>query len=225
LPTIVLPAIVVGVVINYFGFTLDSLLAILFLGQIYIVWAQLEVALRQTRLSTLEYEPEFTLEIKEGTSGYPPPSSYSLKYYDIRLKNVGKHLARNIMVSAYITPATKHKPEITSYFVGNMAPDDSVTIFPIEEDAFRNSTITVELDYENILGEMGGMTFYKYGKILPSNFMVAKTVEMPGILLKSFEDLIRISNLLTFQRRIKRIREKQEKIKEHDFDPAIEPAS
>jgi len=55
----------VGFIIKYFGFSLESLVAILLFGQLYIVWAQLEVALRQTRLTMLEYEPEFNIEIKD----------------------------------------------------------------------------------------------------------------------------------------------------------------
>jgi hypothetical protein len=101
IPTIIIPAIIVGFVINYFGLTIDSLLVIIFLGQFYIIWAQLEVALRQTRLSTLEYEPEFKIEIKKSSEASVADDErimegYTYFPYDATLKNVGKHLARNV---------------------------------------------------------------------------------------------------------------------------------
>ena len=101
IPTILIPVIIVGFVINYFGLTIDSLLVIIFLGQFYIIWAQLEVALRQTRLSTLEYEPEFKIEIKKSSKPVVSDDERIMKGftyfpYDATLKNVGKHLARNV---------------------------------------------------------------------------------------------------------------------------------
>ena len=46
-PIIIIPVLSVTYIIQHFGVTIDSLLAIIFFSQLYIIWAQLEVALRQ----------------------------------------------------------------------------------------------------------------------------------------------------------------------------------
>ena len=58
LPTIIVPALVPALVFKWFGLSINSLLIIIIFVQIYIVWAQLEVALRQTHLSVSEFGVE-----------------------------------------------------------------------------------------------------------------------------------------------------------------------
>jgi len=62
LPTVVLPALVAGLMIYRFGFTLESLVAILVFTQLYVAWAWVEAALRQAYLAMLEYGLEFNIE-------------------------------------------------------------------------------------------------------------------------------------------------------------------
>jgi hypothetical protein len=95
LPTAIIPAIAVSLTIIFFGFTVDSLLAIIFLGEFYIIWGQLEVALRQTHLSALEYAPELKIETEEKSIALNGTTTY---FTEIKLKNAGKHLTRNIYI-------------------------------------------------------------------------------------------------------------------------------
>ena len=197
LPTIILPAIIIGVVIKYFGLTLDSLLAILFLGELYIVWAQLEVALRQTRLSLLEYEAEFKIETKEDVQNIQGKIS---RFFNLRLVNVGKHLVRNVYVSIDVKG---NQNESVFIPFTNIAPNEPVYLYTFDEDTFRNNRVTVNVDYENAIGELNGVTFVKEPK-LPV-FIVIKRVRMPGLLLNSFEDLIRIWHLFMLPRKVKKL--------------------
>jgi len=174
LPTIILPAIIIGVVIKYFGLTLDSLLAILFLGELYIVWAQLEVALRQTRLSLLEYEAEFKIETKEDVQNIQGKIS---RFFNLRLVNVGKHLVRNVYVSIDVKG---NQNESVFIPFTNIAPNEPVYLYTVDEDTFRNNRVTVNVDYENAIGELNGVTFVKEPKL--SVFIVIKQVRMPGLL-------------------------------------------
>lgn len=206
LPTIILPAIVVGVVIRYFGFTLDSLIAILFLGEFYIIWAQLEVALRQTRLSVLEYEPEFKIEVERKVRTGIVEGGENRFFFNLRLVNVGKHLSRNIFVSIDVKGK---KEEHKSIPFANMSPNEPVNLCRFDENLYNNNTITVDVNYENIMGELSGMSFLKEPK-LPA-FIVGRRLRMPGLLLNSFEDLMLILRLFTFSRRAKKLREEMKK--------------
>ena len=183
IPTILIPVIIIGFVINYFGLTIDSLLVIIFLGQFYIIWAQLEVALRQTRLSTLEYEPEFKIEIKKsnkpaGVTGDVGSAD------DAKLINASKHLARNVYAIIKIF-GRKYEQKISK--LGDIDPDKYHSIYIFKQGELNNNKVTIDFDYQNILGEFGRVTFIKDPEF--SEFIGVERVKMPGILLNSFEML------------------------------------
>jgi hypothetical protein len=48
-----------------FGLTPSSVLLIVTIAQIYLIWSQVEVALRQARLSELSYEPVLIAHVEE----------------------------------------------------------------------------------------------------------------------------------------------------------------
>jgi hypothetical protein len=201
LPIIILPAIIIGFVLKYFGFTLDSLLVIIFLGQCYIIWGQLEVALRQTHLSFLEYEPEFKIEVKKSLAGIG--SEFS-SYYELKLQNIGKHLARNVFV---LIESNGHRHKFIP--LTNVAPNEIVALDIFDDILFNKSTIKVNVDYQNVLGKDSGIFFVKESKL--PEFIVIKSIRMPGVLLNSLEDMLLIFRLFTFSRRIKSLKEKTEK--------------
>lgn len=211
LPTIILPAIVIVVVIIYFGVTLESLVVILSLGELYMVWAQLEIALRQTHLSVLEFEPELKIDI----SVLEPepelkidikPENLSIVtekkdhlFFNLRLVNIGKHLARNVFVSLNV----KGKKEEHKFIpFTNIDPGASVYLHTFDEDLLNNNTITVDVSYENIMGELSEVSFIKDPKL--PDFIVVRRVRMPGLLLNSYKDLISILRLFIFLRRAKK---------------------
>jgi hypothetical protein len=204
---IILPVIIIGVVIAIFGFTLESLVAVLTLGELYIVLAQLEVALRQTRLSMLEYEPELKVEVEKKMGGaiyyIEPKSSY---FFNLRLVNKGEHLARNVFVSIDVKEKKEENKFIPFSDIGSNEVKD-LCVF--REDLFNNNTITVDVDYENILGEFSGIYFIKYPNF--PFFITVKPLKTPGPLLNSIEELALIYQLFTLPRRARKLREKMEK--------------
>jgi hypothetical protein len=181
LPTIIIPALIVGFLINHFGLIIDSLLAIIFLGQFYIIWAQLEVALRQTRLSTLEYEPEFKIEIEK--SRKPAGVTGAVGHADdAKLINVGKHLARDVYAKINIRGAKPIPNQL-----GDIDPDKSHHVHTFKEGDLNNNKVIIDINYQNILGESGSVIFIKNPKF--PEFIGVERVKMPGILLNSFEML------------------------------------
>lgn len=200
LPVIVLPAVFVVIIIGYFGFTLESLVAILLLGELYIIWAQLEVALRQTCLSTLEYEPEFKIEVKRDTDIAIEGRTSSA--VGLELVNVGEHLARNVSVSVEV----EGKQEEYGYrFFTNIAPSERVPFHALSERWFSTDTLTVDLDYDNVLGDSREMTFRKEHDI--PEFIAIGRIRMPGLLLSSLEELGLIFGSVMLSRRVKKLKE------------------
>lgn len=196
--TILLPVIIVVVVIKNFGFTPNSLLAILFLGECYIIWAQLEVALRQTHLSLLEYEPEFKIEVNKELRPLTEMSDIQT-FFDLRLLNTGKHLARNVFISIEVKG---EREEHKFMQFTNIAPNEPVDLYEFIEELFNNNTLTVNIDYENVLGKPSTITFIKEPKF--HEFIVTRHIRMPGILLTSFENLMLIFRLFTLKTRVKK---------------------
>ena len=205
LPTIIVPAVFLSLVFKFLGLTVDSLLAVIFFGQFYIIWGQLEVAMRQTRLSTLEYDPEFIINTKKIT--------YSLGvggYHIVKLINKGKHLARNVLISVDIAAKSSQK-EVHSQQVSNIAPNETVEIdYSFIESVFSTAKITINLDYNNILGYPCRMSFIKEPKY-PDFIVLKPERRMPGILLNSSEDLTAFLQSFVVQRKVKRIEKELKK--------------
>jgi hypothetical protein len=68
-PIIIIPAFLVFLILWTFGLSLASFLLIFTLAQIYLIWFHVEVALRQTKLTELSYEPVFIAYVKEVIGG------------------------------------------------------------------------------------------------------------------------------------------------------------
>ena len=195
IPTIISPAIIVVFVINRFGLTIDSLIAIIILGQFYIIWAQLEVALRQTRLSTLEYEPEFKIVFEESSEAVVSDDKRIMEGfthfpYNATLKNVSEHLARNVRAEINIfelkPPYGSFKPVVKP--IGDIGADDKTHfVYGFMEEDLKNNRVTIKFKYQNILGEYGSVSFISERGFC--EFIGLERVKMPGILLNSLEML------------------------------------
>jgi len=148
-PTVVLPALVAGLIIYCFGFTLESLVAVLVFTQLYIAWAEVEVALRQAYLAGLEYEPVFDIELVNGYNTIC-----------MVLINKGKSTARNIFISTSIKPLQGPSNE-TSKSLTRLDPDGFEELGCLSNEAFNISEIIVELKYETVHGKSYRMLFTK----------------------------------------------------------------
>jgi len=188
LPTIVIPAVVVVLIIRYFGFTLESLTAVMFLSQIYIIWAQLEVALRQAYLTDVEYEPEFNIEIEESKEHWG--------YYIVKVRNVGRHAAWSIFIQVSVIPLQEPGKEKHVFKpLTSLAPGEAITLDLFSEETLSSCNIKVELDYQTKYGELRTEHFTKY-PVLPLFIRFPPYRKKPGVLLNSLEELSSILNIL-----------------------------
>ena len=205
-PTIIIPAIIILLVFKLFGLSIDSLLAIIILAQIYIIWAQLELAWRQTHLSVLKFGPEFEIEVEEKTHDNVIAMGKECiigKTYDAKLKNVGKLLVENASIA--VTTKPKNPKTLLSPFVAlqfkflnHIAPCEKVDICTVEKDVFNNSKITININYVIIFGVHSKITFVKEPvaqKFEISEFMRITTPRIS--LLNSFEKLLSNLRLLS----------------------------
>jgi hypothetical protein len=174
IPTILIPVICIWYILKHFGISETSLLGIMALAQIYIVWAQLEISLRQSHLSTFQYEPVLKLEreILEGNNFY-------------YLRNVSQNLARNVKAEIIIG---KGKEERSEFFqLGDIAFNEKKFLGNLSQFEKEN-TIQIDINYENIFGDFKGVSFIKEPKF--SEFLsIPSSKKLPGILLNSFEEL------------------------------------
>jgi len=188
LPTVVFPTLVVGLIIYRFGFTLESLVAVMVFTQLYIAWAEVEVVLRQTYLAELEYEPEFNIEITKGGT--------------IVIKNVGRHVAWNIIISVSIKPLRKPgKEEHVFEPVTSLAPGEAVELTTLTAETLHTYEIKVELNYNTVHGNLRRIVFTKKPDF--SQITVDYIHGKPGVLLNSLEKLSLAIALLTLPRIIR----------------------
>jgi len=205
LPTVVLPALVVGLIIYRFGFTLESLVAVMVFTQLYIAWAEVEVALRQTYLATLEYEPEFNIEIEE--------LKEHRGSYIIKVGNMGRHVAWNIFILVSVKPPQEPgKEEHVFKPVTSLAPGEAVDLATLTAETLNTCEISVELDYETIHGEPRTILFVKNPGF--PVFIATSTHRKPGVLLNSLEELSLILTILTLPRKIRKYQEKNKEAKQ-----------
>ncbi|RLI79466.1 hypothetical protein DRP04_09135 [Archaeoglobales archaeon] len=169
-------AILIGLVIGFYKEL------ILFTGQVYLTLAMLEVALRQAKLSMLQYEPAFGLEFRE-----------DLQTGGFYITNDG-YTARN--VSIYIND--KHVKTFGTFASGQeerLTANDLLSILFLPPQHEKNLVVRVE--YENIFGDSGWISFI-YSSKLDAFIVVGKSFDMPGLLLNSIEELRRIYRLLKY---------------------------
>lgn len=178
LPTLIIPGIIIWQIVKHFGISETSLLGIMALAQVYIVWAQLEISLRQSALAAREYEPIFKIGKK-----YIGWGNYF--YY---IENVGKYLARNVNLLIQILENKENiKVHEFKQMIGDIVPGEKITLgnFQDWEDKY---IITLDVNYEDILDRMDSTYFVKEPKF--KEFLnILPRKKLPGILLNSFEEI------------------------------------
>jgi len=183
-----LPAfIVVFAAFLSFGVSTNFLLVVSITVQFYIVWAQLEVALKQTRIHELGYEPVFLIKVeKEVVSAM---NSRSTIHVVLKIKNEGKYPAFNVLITVMENSnVVEHKMEST------IPPNNEIYVCSLEENIFKTKRIHVYVLYNNIIGDHKEVWFIKN---LGESFMVLRSpLKKPGILLSSLEDLFETMRLI-----------------------------
>ena len=165
--------------------SIDSLLAIVILFQTYIVWIQVEIALRQTEVFKTEYEPTFQIKVTHFAS-----TRADLK--TVSINNVGTFPAYNVMIGLVDRhtrkPIEEEVKRLDSSAPTTLAPNDSTDIFCMSSSKFYGISIEMNILYNNVMNEIREAHFAKFPKT--SEFMLIYTPSnlRQGILLKSLEN-------------------------------------
>jgi len=187
---IIIAVIYVGYLhISGYGVTTDSLLAIVILFQTYIIWIQVEIALRQTTVFEAEYEPIFKVK----TNTYFAPDRMTDAHEIISLDNVGEYPAYNVFIG--LVDKTAGKPINKRMKPHSQAPITLTTeesfdvMLLIPESEYDGMNIEMNVLYTNVLNELREVTFVKLPKTKDFILLRAPLSIRRGILLKSLEDL------------------------------------
>jgi len=95
----VIPLAFIFLTAYFFGFNPQSVLLLILLFQFYIIWLQAEIALRQTRMQELTYDP---LLIARAEAIY---ADSKIIGYTLKLKNIGSYPEYNALI--YLSPNVK----------------------------------------------------------------------------------------------------------------------
>lgn len=206
-PIVIIPLFLGFLILKIFGLTLSSCLLIVMIAQIYIVWFQAEIMLRQTKLTELSYEPVLLIktEQKVRTNGRRAHTSVYVK-----IKNISDNPAYNLIV--YPDLATRKvlpNLELRS-IIGVLERGREETLCVLSERDVRSLRdrglrMIINVDYENVLGRHGGMAFILDPTYLDSPISAHGVYKLPGVLLNSIEELCLLIGLFTLPRRIKRL--------------------
>lgn len=138
-PIIVLPLAVIALVISKFGFTLASFTAILILGQVYFIWAQLEVSLRQTEVGVLQFEPQLKLKVEQKTGALATGDQAINKTgYHLQLSNDGA-VSYNVIVSPEVIPKPSTSTE--SKILSSLGHGETIEVYSFGK-GFVKSTVS-----------------------------------------------------------------------------------
>jgi len=203
----ILPALIIYVCLGQFGFTTDSLLAIIIFFQTYIVMLQVEIALRQTAVFEAEYEPALKVDVNTVALAIGGATNV---HQNISLKNVGSYLAYNVFVG--LVNGTTRKPIVErteSQAPRTLGPGDSLDIISIDEPEYTDMNIEMNVLYVNSLNETRDAKFVKFPK--STEFMILRTPRTrPGILLKSLEDIKLAHTAIKWSRTLRKVKNRSQ---------------
>jgi len=182
LPVAIIPGLVGALIFSYLGLTADTVLAVVMLAQFYIVWIQVEVALRQVKLTEFAYEP--VLVAKLDTITLSPGST---AFHVIRFRNIGRYPAHDVYTQ--ISVSALQPVQGTFQVIGTIEPEKEQTIEVPEEKVKDYSEFSLEVHYVNILGQDGELTFTFSRKYMLRAITIGGRTKPPGVLLNSIEDL------------------------------------
>jgi hypothetical protein len=186
----------------------DAILPIIIYFQLLLIWAQVEIALRQHSLFAMQFKPSFDIKFG-GEEIIPivvmPPSDVTVT--PIRIRNTSNNPAYNIMVGRLLSrqnepiPPSQWRDKVQSDLISSLAPDEEVVLCSLGEE-LTHSEVTVEFSYFDQLGEPGTMyiRLARDGKIL----LIPERTALPGILLSTLEYFALFFKFLGIRRYFKR---------------------
>jgi hypothetical protein len=204
-PIVIIPACLISLIFWAFGLTISSLLLIVTIVQIYLIWSQVEVALWQSKLSEISYEPVFIAYIEE-TRLFTDRKGVSTSFH-VKVKNIANYPAYNII--AYLGPTTRAALpnfELSESMIGVLEKDREETLCVLSEEDVKKlqnlrEQFVINVDYTNVLGENGSVLFIFHPQDLHSPFTMYGRRRIPGLLFNSIEELTLLIRLITWSKR------------------------
>jgi len=170
------------------GLKWNAILPIIVYLQLLLVWAQVEIALREHYLFAMQFKPSF--DVKFGGGEITPTVMPPLHATPVQIRNISKNPAYNIMVIRLLDgqnrpiPPDRWKDKVRSDLISSLAPDEEVGLCSLSEE-LTHTEVTLEFLYQDQLGEFGTMhvKLAKDRKIL----LIPVRTELPGILVSTIE--------------------------------------
>jgi hypothetical protein len=206
-PIVIIPACLISLIFWAFGLTISSLLLIVTIVQIYLIWSQVEVALRQSKLSEINYEPVFIAYIEETRGTLFTDSKGMSTSFHVKIKNIANYPAYNMI--AYLGPTTRAALpnfELSKSMIGVLEKDREETLCVLSEEDVKKlqnlrEQFVVNVDYTNVLGGNGSVLFIFHPQDLHSPFTMYGRRKLPGLLFNSIEELTLLIWLITWSKR------------------------
>lgn len=171
-----------------FSFSLESILAVVIIFQLYVIVIQTDLGQRQQRLYSLDYKPSFVVEVPRERT--------------LRIKNTSSKVAYNVFLrldgEKPGAENTYHYPAIQGKRSADIRLNSLVNL---------NNVDGLEIWYRDNIGGDWSDYFFRMGE---TDFcLVAPLKKRSGTLLNLFEDLLFIWKSLWLPRRIRKLRELQ----------------
>ena len=182
----------------------DSILPIIIYLQFLLIWAQVEIAMRQGILFSIQFEPSFSLtEDSEITS----VNSHHFRIYSGYIHNVSNAPAYYVSISRIIDEQNKPIPPdlwpktLETISIACLPPGQKVKLYSIyDQDRKRilDERLTFEVFYLNRLGDPRTL-YIKFSKTYPP-LLIHERISKPGILLNTFEEMALFFKFYKFRR-------------------------
>jgi hypothetical protein len=206
-PIVIIPACLISLIFWAFGLTISSLLLIVTIVQIYLIWSQVEVALRQSKLNEISYEPVFIAYIEETRGTLFTDRKGASTFFHVKIKNIANYPAYNMI--AYLGPTTRAALPNFKLFksmIGVLEKDREETLCVLSEEDVKKlqnlrEQFVVNVDYTNVLGGNGSVLFIFHPQDLHSPFTMYGRRKLPGLLFNSIEELTLLIWLITWSKR------------------------
>ncbi len=176
----------------------DAILPLIIYLQLILIWAQAEISIRQLESFSFQFEPSFDIKETSLHFGFESPHTerHSEKYHTIKIKNIGKWPAYNVMVARLLD--NRNRPvspnswpqSLTRNNIKCLAPEQESILFSFTErdrKYFIKEKITFEIIYFNRFGNTRSffITFTETGP-----FIYHEPISSRGFLLKTFEEVV-----------------------------------
>jgi len=155
--------------------------------QLLVIWVQAEIALRQHRLFSMQFEPFFDVDLRT-TDAKGGKTLY--------LHNASKNPAYNIMLrmldkEGKPIPPKEWENKVCQEPITDLAPEQGDILCYFNKDFYESiceNKMAFAVDFFNQFGEDGSI-YIGFSEGVPYVIPLPRKPQMPGILLNTFEDL------------------------------------